>query len=61
MLIAYVRVSVKSRSTRKPSPIILPPSDPDVESLVLSEEPKQALLSPPEVQEAWEQESQQQM
>lgn len=48
-------------STRKPSPIILPLSDPDVESLVLGEEPKQALLSPPEVQEAWEQESQQQM
>lgn len=61
MLIAYVRFLVKSKSTQKPSSVILPLPDPDVESLLLGEEPKQDLHSPPEVQEAWEQERQQQM
>lgn len=59
----YVRFIVNGnwKSARKPSSIILPLSDPDVESLLLDEEPKQVLHSPPKVQEAWEQENQQQM
>uniref|UniRef100_H3DJX8 non-specific serine/threonine protein kinase n=1 Tax=Tetraodon nigroviridis TaxID=99883 RepID=H3DJX8_TETNG len=54
--------SPQETSVALPQPPSLTESqDPDVESLLLDEEPKQVLDCAPEVQEAWEQESQQQM
>uniref|UniRef100_H3C4C5 non-specific serine/threonine protein kinase n=1 Tax=Tetraodon nigroviridis TaxID=99883 RepID=H3C4C5_TETNG len=54
--------SPQETSVALPQPPSLTESqDPDVESLLLDEEPKQVLDCAPEVQEAWEQESQQQI
>ena len=61
MLISYITFLVNAKNAKKSSCIIFPLPDPDVELLLLGEEPKQVLPSPPEVQEVWEQERQQQM
>lgn len=62
MLIAYVIWLVHLKGTWKPYSSDLCRLDyADMESLVLEEEAQQVLRAPTEVQEAWEQGSQQQM